>query len=91
MNGEDFWAAYAPGVKCTGAVQTVALLESDSYYAFDAAINFDCAGVTPVPIETVRLDGYDDRTLLTSKLTFTPAATAKDGSYSVTVRGVRAT
>lgn len=60
LNGAEFWAAYAPGVKCTGAVQTVALLDSDSYYAFDAAINFDRAGVTPVPIETVRLDGYDD-------------------------------
>jgi len=55
--GGDFRAAYAPGVKMTGAGQTIGLFELDGFYASDVAANFVEAGLTPVPVQTVLLDG----------------------------------
>lgn len=56
--GKDFRAAYAPGVPLTGSGQSVALVEFDGFYASDVAANFSAAGVTPVPVQTVLLDGF---------------------------------
>jgi len=55
--GSDFRAAYAPGVTLTGSGQVVGLLEFDGYYAADVARNFSKAGLTPVPVQAVLLDG----------------------------------
>lgn len=57
--GNDFRAAYAPGVPETGAGQTVALVEFDGFYAADVQKNFTKAGITPVPVQTVLLDGFN--------------------------------
>jgi subtilase family serine protease len=57
--GGDFRAAYAPGVTLTGSGQTVGLFELDGFYASDVAANFKRAGVTPVPVQTVLLDGFN--------------------------------
>jgi subtilase family serine protease len=56
--GKDFRNAYAPGVKLTGAGQSVALVEFDSYYTSDVSNYMHQAGLTPVPIQTVLLDQY---------------------------------
>jgi hypothetical protein len=55
--GKDFRAAYAPSVTLTGAGQTVGLLEFDGFFAGDVTKNFAAAGLTPVPTQTVLLDG----------------------------------
>jgi len=57
--GGDFRAAYAPGVSLTGAGQTVGLFELDGFYAADVQANFQHAGLPPVPVETVLLDGVN--------------------------------
>jgi uncharacterized membrane protein len=57
--GGDFRAAYAPGVTLTGSGQSVALVEFDGFYAKDVAANFAKAGVAPVPVQTVLLDGFN--------------------------------
>jgi hypothetical protein len=57
FNGTDYRNAYAPSVTLTGAGQSVGLLEFDGFYAMDVALNFNWAGVTPVPVTTVLLDG----------------------------------
>jgi uncharacterized membrane protein len=57
FNGADYRNAYAPSVTMTGAGQSVGLLEFDGFYAMDVALNFNWAGVTPVPVTTVLLDG----------------------------------
>lgn len=59
LTGNDFRAAYAPGVTLTGAGQTVGLVEFDGFYAADVAANFAQSGVAPVPVETVLLNGVD--------------------------------
>jgi hypothetical protein len=56
--GKDFRAAYAPGVSLTGSGQVVGLLEFDGFYAADEQKNFAQAGLTPVPTQTVLLDGF---------------------------------
>ncbi len=56
--GGDFRDAYAPGVTLNGAGQTVGLFELDGFYAADVAANFQQAGLTPVPVQTVLLDGF---------------------------------
>ncbi len=56
--GKDFRDAYAPGVKLTGAGQSLALVEFDSYYASDVSNYMHQAGLTPVPIQTVLLDQF---------------------------------
>ena len=55
--GNDFRAAYAPGVTLTGAGQTVGLFELDGFFPADVASNFQQAGLPPVPVSTVLLDG----------------------------------
>ena len=57
FNGTDYRNAYAPSVTLNGAGQSVGLLEFTGFYAMDVALNFDNAGVTPVPVTTVLLDG----------------------------------
>lgn len=57
--GKDFRAAYAPGVTLTGTGQTLGLVEFDGFYASDVAANFQQAGMTPVPTQTVLLDGFN--------------------------------
>ena len=56
--GKDFRAAYAPGVTLTGTNQVVGLLEFDGFYAADVQKNFAAANQTPVPVQTVLLDGF---------------------------------
>ncbi|HVM47815.1 MAG TPA: immunoglobulin domain-containing protein [Candidatus Acidoferrum sp.] len=57
--GNDFRAAYAPGVALTGSGQSVGLLEFDGYYTNDITAYKAQAGVPDVPISTVLLDGFD--------------------------------
>jgi Pro-kumamolisin, activation domain len=57
--GNDFRAAYAPGVTLTGAGQTIGLVEFDGFYAADVVSNFKQAGLTPVSVQTVLLDGFN--------------------------------
>jgi subtilase family serine protease len=59
FTGGDFRAAYAPGVELTGAGQTVGLFELDGFYAADVVSNFQQAGLPPVPVSTVLLDGFN--------------------------------
>ena len=55
--GRDFRAAYAPNVSLTGTGQSIGLLELDGFYASDVAANFSAAGLPPVPVNTVLLNG----------------------------------
>jgi hypothetical protein len=58
--GNDFRAAYVPGLALTGAGQTVGLLEFDSgYYQSDITSYENLAGLPNVPVKAVLLDGYD--------------------------------
>jgi Pro-kumamolisin, activation domain len=59
LMGKDFRAAYAPGVTRTGAGQTVGLFELDGFYAADVTANFKQAGLPPVSVQTVLLDGFN--------------------------------
>lgn len=56
--GNDFRAAYAPGVTLNGAGQSIGLFELDGFYANDVAANFKQAGLPAVPTQTVLLDGF---------------------------------
>jgi len=57
--GNDFRAAYLPGVTLTGAGQSVALLEFDGYYPSDITDYESLAGLTNVPLQNVLVDGFD--------------------------------
>lgn len=58
--GQDFRAAYVPGVTLTGTGQTVGLLEFDSgYYPNDISTYESLAGLPNVPVQAVLLDGYN--------------------------------
>jgi hypothetical protein len=57
--GNDFRAAYAPSVTLNGAGQSIGLFELDGFYASDVLANFKQAGLTPVPTQTVLLDGFN--------------------------------
>jgi hypothetical protein len=58
--GNDFRAAYVPGVSLTGTGQTVGLLEFDSgYLQSDITAYETLAGLPNVPVSAVLLDGYD--------------------------------
>ena len=57
--GNDFRAAYAPGVPLTGSGQTVALVQFDGYLASDITSYESQAGLPNVPLENVLLDGFD--------------------------------
>ena len=56
--GNDFQAAYLPGVALNGAGQTVGLLEFDGYYPGDITTYESQSGLTNVPLQNVLLDGY---------------------------------
>lgn len=56
--GKDFRAAYAPNVTLDGTGQAVGLCEFDGFYPSDLTANFKQAGLTPVPAQTVLLDGF---------------------------------
>jgi hypothetical protein len=57
--GQDFRAAYVPGVSLTGAGQAVGLLEFDGFHASDITAYESQAGLPTVPLETVLLDGFN--------------------------------
>lgn len=57
--GNDFRAAYMPGVNLAGAGQTVGLLQFDGYYPGDIDAYETAAGLPHVPLQLVLLDGYD--------------------------------
>lgn len=58
--GNDFRAAYVPGVTLTGVGQTVGLLEFDSgFHQSDIAAYENLAGLPNVPVTAVLLDGYN--------------------------------
>ena len=57
--GNDFRAAYLPGVSLTGSGQSVGMLEFDGYYSNDIVRYENSAGLPAVPLQTVLLDGYD--------------------------------
>lgn len=58
--GNDFRAAYLPGVTLTGAGQFAGLFEVDAgYYQSDITAYETLAGLPNVPITAVLLDGYD--------------------------------
>jgi sugar lactone lactonase YvrE len=58
--GNDFRAAYVPGVMMTGAGQTVGLVEFNSgYYQSDITAYETLAGLPNVPVSAVLLDGYN--------------------------------
>lgn len=57
--GNDFRAAYVPGVALNGSGQTIGLLQFDGYSASDIADYESQAGLPNVPLQNVLLDGYD--------------------------------
>jgi uncharacterized repeat protein (TIGR03803 family) len=57
--GNDFRAAYAPGVTLTGTGQSVGLLELDGYYAFDIAEYEFLARLPNVTLTNILLDGVN--------------------------------
>lgn len=57
--GKDFRAAYAPGVSLDGSGQSVGLFELDKYYADDIAQYESLAGLPPVPLTNVILNGFN--------------------------------
>lgn len=59
FTGNDFRAAYAPAVTLNGAGQAIGLFELDGFYSSDVAANFQQASLTPVPVQTVLLDGFN--------------------------------
>ena len=56
--GNDFRAAYLPGVTLTGSGQMVGLVQFDGFYASDIASYEAAAGLPTVPIQTVLLDSF---------------------------------
>jgi subtilase family serine protease len=56
--GNDFRAAYTPGVSLTGSGQSVALLEFDGYHASAITQYVNLAGLPSVPLQNVLVDGY---------------------------------
>jgi pro-kumamolisin-like protein/putative Ig domain-containing protein len=55
--GNDFRAAYTPGVALSGSGQVVGLLEFDGYYANDITTYESQAGLPSVPLQNVLLNG----------------------------------
>jgi subtilase family serine protease len=56
--GNDFRAAYAPGVSLTGSGQAIGMLEFDGYNATDIAAYVSQAGLPTVLLQNVLIDGY---------------------------------
>ncbi len=57
--GNDFRAAYVPGVSLTGTGQSVGLLEFDGYYANDITAYESLAGLPNVTVTNVYIDSYN--------------------------------
>jgi hypothetical protein len=57
--GKDFRAAYVPGVTLDGSGQIVGMLELDGMTIADIQTYEAKAGISPVEIDTVLIDGYD--------------------------------
>jgi len=58
--GNDFRAAYVPGLALTGSGQSVGLLEFDSGYYQSDITNYEAlAGLPNVPVKAELLDGYN--------------------------------
>jgi subtilase family serine protease len=57
--GNDFRAAYAPGVTLDGAGQLIGLVEFDGFYSNDITAYETAAGIPPVPILTSLLNGFN--------------------------------
>jgi hypothetical protein len=55
--GNDFRAAYLPGVALSGSGQIVGLLEFDGYYLNDITTYESAAGLPNVPLQNVLLNG----------------------------------
>jgi hypothetical protein len=55
--GNDFRAAYVPGVSLNGSGQTVGLLQFDGYYSNDIAAYENQAGLPSVALANVPIDG----------------------------------
>ena len=58
FRGNDFRAAYIPGVSLNGAGQMVGLLEFDGYNPNDITSYEQNSGLGSVPLENVLVDGY---------------------------------
>ena len=56
--GNDFRAAYVPGVTQTGSGQVVGLLEFDGYKSTDITTYESQAGISAVTLQNVLIDGY---------------------------------
>ena len=56
--GNDFRAAYAPGVKLNGGGQAVALLELDGYYTNDITAYESLAGLPNITLTNILIDGF---------------------------------
>jgi len=61
FRGNDFRAAYLPGVTLTGAGQAVALVQFDGYNASDITTYEQACGLPNVPLQNVLVDGYSGR------------------------------
>jgi len=57
--GNDFRAAYVPGVSLDGAGQTLGLVQFDGYYANDIANYENLAGLPQMMLTNVLLDGFN--------------------------------
>lgn len=57
--GNDFRAAYAPGVALAGTGQSIGLLEFDGYHAADITAYETAAGLPNVPVQNVLLNGFN--------------------------------
>jgi hypothetical protein len=55
--GSDFRNAYVPGSPLTGSGQTVGLLQYDGYDASDVTYYYTRAGIAPIPLNNVLIDG----------------------------------
>ena len=61
FRGNDFRAAYVPGVSLNGAGQIVGLLEFDGYNPNDITSYEQDSGIGSVPLENVFVNGYSGR------------------------------
>src|SRR5262249_7315088 len=61
LMGNDFRAAYLPGVTLIGTGQTVGLVEFDGYYANDITTYESQAGLTNIPLQNVLLNHFNGR------------------------------
>jgi len=56
--GNDFRAAYLPGVTLTGAGQAVALVQFDGYNPNDITIYEQASGIPNVPLQNILVDNF---------------------------------